>query len=127
MSKHMDLVRTAVASDRVRAFGEAMGRAVAVTGDELVTARAGFFRGGNKVERHPLDRMTSMRVLPNPHASLIEVSFEDSAALKLMFQPPAREHFERIVEVLREHLGRNGGTAPAAQLGAANGKQEGAR
>ena len=52
MSSNMALIENTLRGDSIRAAAEAMGRAVAITADELITAKSGLLgRWGNRVER----------------------------------------------------------------------------
>jgi hypothetical protein len=108
MSKHMDAIRKTLNGSPIRAAGEAMGFAVAVTDDELITGKAKLF--GGKVERFKLGEVERVRVVPNPSANLLEVQFAGAGArsLTVMYGPDALAAFERVISLLRAQVERGG-------------------
>lgn len=111
MSAHLGFVHQHVAAGAIRASGEAIRLAVVVTDDELVTGRAGLFgRWGGKIERFALARLSSLRVVPNPSAYLLQLEFTGvpPASVTLMYEPLARRDFDEIVRMLQQRLERSG-------------------
>ena len=110
MSTRMEFVRQNVAAGTIRASAEGIRVAVVVTDDELVTGRTGLFgRWGNRVERFPLARLTGLRLVPNPSASLLQLEFLETAAgsVTVMYEPSARQDFDAVVRLLQQRLQLN--------------------
>jgi hypothetical protein len=107
MAKHLEAIRKNLNGTKIRAAGEAMGFAVAVTEDELITGKAKLF--GVKLERFRLAEVNGVRVVPNPSANLLEVGFGGgtSRSLTVMYGPDALKDFEGVIGLLRQQL--NGG------------------
>ena len=109
MPTNLDVIRGALAGVPMRVSAAAMGKAVAVTDDEVVTARAGLFgRWGRKIERYPLHALAAVTAIPNPSASLLTLEFQGQppSKLMLMFEPTAQAAFHELVGILEERLGR---------------------
>jgi hypothetical protein len=103
MSNHMDLVRKSSNGAALRAAGEGIRVAVAVTDTELITGRAGFLgRFGSRVERFELSALSELKHVPNPSANLLVLEFAGSPArtLALMYERSAQTDFDQIVAVL---------------------------
>jgi hypothetical protein len=117
MSKHMAYLRKKTEADAIRTCAEAMGLAVALTADELITARGGFLGRGGRLDRYPLSAVTGIRALPNPHASLLEVELSDKRSITFMYERCASADFERLAQMLRVRI--SGAEAPAPMTVAA--------
>jgi hypothetical protein len=114
MSNHMELMKSAIDASAVKVAAEGIRMAVALTDDELVTARAGFLgRWGSKVERFSLGSLSDVRFVPNPSANLLQLEFNGSPpkSLIVMFEPKAAGAFEPIIHSLRERVTRRGNGA----------------
>jgi hypothetical protein len=114
MSSHLQVLHKSIGADAIRATAEAMGLAVVLTDDQLVTGRAGLFsRWGNKIERFELDALAVIRTVPNPSANLLQLEFTGSPpqTLVLMYPAEAVSDFTRITGLLqaRLELKRKGG------------------
>lgn len=107
MSKHLKVIEKDLRGATIRANGEAMGMAVAVTDQEIITGAAGFL-WGEKIKRFPLSAVSSLRTIPNPSANMLEIEFAKSApesSLTIMYRPEAQSDFERIITLLRQRIG----------------------
>jgi hypothetical protein len=104
MSNNLKTIRDTVGADKIRADGDAIGLGVAITDDELVTARAGLATRGPTVQRFSLNSLTKLRVLPNPHANLVEIEFAGKPPKSVTFMYDARtaKDLEGVVGILRE-------------------------
>lgn len=107
MSKHLNFLLEHVDSSAIRATAEGFGLGVALTEDELVTAKAAIIRRWGKVERFPLTSVVGLRTVPNPSANLLQVEFSEGGStrvLTLMYSSESAPAFERIIGFLRERL-----------------------
>lgn len=107
MSRDLELVRASIEPGRCVAAAAGVGIAVAITEDELVTAKAGLFgRWGKKVDRFKLERLTYVGHTPNAFGHALCVQFDDSADLRftIRFEPWANEAFAPIIATLKERL-----------------------
>jgi hypothetical protein len=104
MAKHLDAIRKNLNGAKIRAAGEAMGLAVVVTEDEIVTGKAKLF--GAKLERFKLAEVRAVRVVPNPSANLLEIGLGGHSArsLTVMYGPEALKDFEDVIGLLRQQL-----------------------
>jgi len=104
MSKHLEAIQKRLQGTSIRATAEAMGRAVALTDDEFVMAKAKLF--SVSVERVPLDTLSGLRTIPNPSANLLEIDFSGPPprSVTVMYGPEAQADFERIITLLQQHL-----------------------
>lgn len=103
MSNHLSLVRQTIGEGAIRATGEAIGIAVAVTDTELVTGKAGFLsRWGNKVQRYSLSSVLSVRKLRDPHTSLLQVEIGGPrpCTITFLYEPTANADFEQLETLL---------------------------
>ena len=107
MSRHLEAIRKILHGTPIRAAGEGLVLAVAVTEDEVITGKAKLF--GATVERFKLDEVSSVRVVPNPSANLLEIEFTGPPprSLTAMYGPSAVADFEHIVALVRRHAGGN--------------------
>jgi hypothetical protein len=107
MSRNLDLIRKSIDGAPIRTLGEAIGKTVALTDAEVVTAKAGLFgRWGGKLERYPLQALAAVTAVPNPSANLLTLEFHSHppTSVMLMFGPAGAAAFEEIVAVLQEQL-----------------------
>lgn len=105
VSKHLQAIEKDLQGDAIRAAGEAMGMAVAVTDRELVTGKARLF--GATVVRFPLGAVCNLRTIPNPSANLLEIEFAETApvrSLMIMYQSEAQADFEAVIALIRQHI-----------------------
>jgi hypothetical protein len=101
----MALIENTLRGNSIRAAAEAMGRAVAITADELITAKSGLLgRWGNRVERYPLSALRDVQLLPNPAAALLALQFEGRPSVTLMFGLHAQSDLERLLALLQGQL-----------------------
>jgi hypothetical protein len=79
---------------------------VAVTDEEFLTARGGGRRGD--VQRFPLDALARLRVVPNPHANLVEIEFAGTSPrnVTFMYDPRPGNGLDGLVDILREQASR---------------------
>jgi len=105
MSKHLTAIERDLKSTPVRAAGEAMGYAVVVTDDELITGKAKMF--GAQIQRYPLQKIAHLRTIPNPTANVLEVHFATTppSSLVVMYNGTAQAAFESIIALLRPYAG----------------------
>lgn len=103
MASNMDLILGEVPPGSLRASANALSGAIAVAGDDLIVAKAGWF--SKKVNRYPLASLTGVRFSPNPHSDLLALEFRDAGGLTLMFGPEAKADAERLAEVLTSVVG----------------------
>ena len=109
MSSNLELIQQEIPENAIRACAAAMSVAIAVTDEELVTARRGMFGFGKKVKRYPLENLANVTLTQNPHADLLALDFSNGEDLFLMFKPESRTGAERIVKLLRSRMSRNAG------------------
>ena len=104
MSKHLEAIQKRLQGASIHAAAEAMGRAVALTEDEFVTAKAKLF--GVSIDRFPLVTLSSLRAIPNPSANLLEIDFSGPPlrSVTVMYGPEAQADFDRIITLLQRHL-----------------------
>ena len=105
MSRHISALANVVRGVPLRAIGEAVGRAVALTDTELITVKAQWLR--THVERFRLGTMTRVRTIPNPHARLLQVEFGGTTprTVTLLFSARATADFNVFMALLRRRLG----------------------
>lgn len=102
MADNMALIWKEIPRASARATANALNAAVAVTGTEVLVAKAGWF--SSKLRRIPLSSLVGVRLSPNPHTDVVALEFTDAAGLTLMFGPDLREETSRLVAVLNEQL-----------------------
>ena len=105
MSSNLALLRERIAPKTILAAAEGVAIAVALTEDELATGKTGPFRRGT-VERFPLRALTGVRVIPNPHATLLEIEFGKprERSVTVLYEADQRADFERITALLRDRM-----------------------
>lgn len=108
MSRDLELVRSQVEADRCRGAAAGVGIALAITDDEVVTAKAGLFGWGQKVRRFNLDRLTYVGHTPNSYGDALCVQFDNATDLRftIRFEPWAREAFAPIIAALKQRVER---------------------
>lgn len=107
MAKSMDLIRNAVGADAIKAAGNAIRLAVAVTSTDLVTGTVGILGlWGNKVERFPLANLAGVRTVCNPGMNMVQVEFngEPPQTLTIIYTPEAEAEFAAIIALLEARL-----------------------
>lgn len=105
MSSSMNLIHTTLNGTPLRGSAEAMGRAVAITESEFITAKAGFLgRWGNQIERYSLATLRDVQIVPNPAATLLALQFEGKPSLTLMFALHAQQDLQSLLGLLRSRL-----------------------
>jgi hypothetical protein len=113
MSVHLELVHQSIDPSSIRASAEGIRVAVAVTDEELITAKAGVIKRWSKVERFSLSDLSGLRTVPNPSANLLQVEFSDGSSKRvvaIMYPPQSVSAFEQITAYLRKRLnGRKSG------------------
>jgi hypothetical protein len=112
MSSHLELVHKHTNGSRIRAEGEGIRIALAVTDDGVIAARSGFLgRWGSKVECFELRHLVALRTVPNPSANLMILEFEGTPrrTLTVMYGPQAQADFKRIVGLLEARVGAQQG------------------
>jgi len=104
MSKHLEAIQKRLQGASIHAAAEAMGRAVALTDDEFVMAKAKLFSAS--VDRFPLVTLSGLRTIPNPSANLLEIDFSGPPprSVTVMYGPEAQADFDRIIMLLQQHL-----------------------
>lgn len=114
MATHMDVVREAVAAEAIEASALATNMAVALSGDEIITGKAGIWR--RRLHRYPLCDLALVREFPDARMTTLTLKFENpSRSLMLTYGPGTAVDFERIIQKLRQRLkvGLPGGHANA--------------
>lgn len=106
MSRDLDLVRSSIDSGRCLAAAAGVGLALAITEDELVTAKSGLFGWGKRIDRYKLDRLTYVGHTPNSYGHALCVQFDNSPDLRftVRFEPWAKEAFAPIIATLKERV-----------------------
>lgn len=105
MSKHLTALQKQLGGTAIHASAEAMGMAVAIAGNELVTAKAKLF--GVQVRRFPMQSLGGVRTIPNPSANVLVVEFTTTPPqnLTIMYGREASHDFDTIIATLRTRLG----------------------
>ena len=102
MATHMDVIRASVGTATIEASALATNMAVALTRDEIVTAKAGFWK--SRIRRFPLNDLVSVREIPTPGISTLTLRFSGALrALTILFSARA-EGFDSLVARLRQRL-----------------------
>lgn len=107
MSKHLDFLFEEVERSAIRVSAEGFGLAVALTEDQLITAKAGIIRRWGKVERFPLSSLVALRSMPNPSANLLQIQFAEGSGgrvLTIMYPPESSAAFDQIIGFLQGRL-----------------------
>jgi hypothetical protein len=102
MSRTMGGLKAALGND-LRAAGDAMGLAVAVTDTELVTAKAKLF-GSPTLTRYPLEELRAVELVPNPSANRLQIHI-GSQSVMVLFGPESAADFEPLIAMLNQRLG----------------------
>lgn len=121
MGKNIELIRQNLDGGAIRAIGEAIGFAVAITDSEFITGKARLFssRKGT-IQRFPLSSIARIETIPNPSANLMEIRFAPSdITVTVMYGAQHKPEFERIESLLREALQATT-AAPVAEAAAAS-------
>jgi hypothetical protein len=88
----------------MRAAGEAMGLAVAVTDSELVTAKAKLF-GSPTLTRYPLSELSAIEHVPNPSANRLQMRIGTQSVM-ILFGPESAADFVPLIDMLKRRLAR---------------------
>jgi len=104
MSKHLNAIERELVGSSIRATGEAMGMAVAITDQELVVGKAKLF--GAKIQRFPLQQLGKISTIPNPSANVLQVDFttQPPSGVMVMYSQEAQAAFRTITSMLEAHL-----------------------
>jgi hypothetical protein len=104
MSKHREAIEKNLQGTPIRAAGEAMGMAVAITDEDLVTGKAKLF--GAKVQRFPLRTISNIRTIPNPSANVLEIAFATTppSSVMVMYGSEAQRDFDDIIAMLKSYV-----------------------
>src|SRR5262245_9265988 len=103
MSRTMDGLKATIGSE-VRAAGDAMGLAVALTDTELVTAKAKLF-GSPTLTRYPLSELRGVELVPNPGANRLQIRI-GAHNLMVLYAPENGADFDPLIALLRKRLGQ---------------------
>lgn len=100
MSQHLDVIRKNLNGSPIRAAGEAMGLAVVVTDDELITGKMKQY--GATIERFKLATAARLRLLPNPAANLLQIDFTGPPAhcVTVIYGPEALADFGALITLV---------------------------
>ena len=112
MAKSMDLIRKSVGADAIKAAGNAIRLAVAVTDTDLVTGSLGILGlWGNTVERFPLANLSGVRTVCNPGMNMLQVEStgERPRSLSITYAPEAEAAFAVIIALLEARLAERQG------------------
>ncbi len=103
MSKHLNAIERELQGSPIRASGEALGLAVAVTDQDFVTGKAKLF--GNKVQRFPLRQISRIGTIPNPAANVLEIDFATTppSSVTVMYNQDAQAAFKAIISMLQAY------------------------
>jgi hypothetical protein len=102
MSRTLVGLKAALGND-LRAAGDAMGLAVALTDTELVTAKAKLF-GSPTLTRYPLNELRAVELVPNPSANRLQIHI-GSQNLMVLYGPESGADFEQLIALLKKRLG----------------------
>lgn len=103
-SKHRLLIERATPGAVIRASGEAISYAVAVTDRELLIGRARWF--GSSVERYNLNRLQHVRRIANRDIDVLQLEFAGMppSSVVVLYESRARAAFADIIARLQRRI-----------------------
>jgi len=102
MANHSEIIDREIGRDKVRAQANARTASIAVTDDEVVVAKAGWF--SKKLDRYPRSALESVRLLPANGSEMLAISFQDQASVSLLFDLASKGDAERLTALLQAQL-----------------------